>query len=371
MPFGSVWTSSRTRRTECSSERRVSPPISRRTPPTIRTNCAEVSICWWIYGGRIITGMCPGFGLLSKPLGIRRTVLRVLLVQFVNLVREGQKISMSTRSAEFITLREVLEEVGPDAARFFFLTKRCDSHLDFDLDLAKKTIPRQPRLLCAIRSRACGKHFSNSRGAEHRRGYYRPRPHRSVACRRAKNNETSGRLSGHALRSSRGTGTSSDNILSHGARGTLSCLLSRQQGTDRGCTTEKGPALPRGGCSPSGGQRPQHPWSDRAGSDVKRRMGLRRLLYGKPPAGRMKPSRPIPSDDNRPPKNGRLTLAVAALVIIMIVLGILNVKLIRDRSMAGKSFGPSIPSQPEPIPSAVTARVPYACNKSAGDAPPR
>jgi arginyl-tRNA synthetase len=45
---------------------------------------------------------------------------------------------MSTRSGEFVTLREVLEEVGPDAARFFFLTKRCDSHLDFDLDLAKK-----------------------------------------------------------------------------------------------------------------------------------------------------------------------------------------------------------------------------------------
>ncbi len=89
-----------------------------------------------------------------------------------------------------------------------------------------------------------------------------------------------------------------------------------------------------------------------------------------PRAARMKPSRPIPSEDNRPPKNGRLTLAVAASVIIMIVLGILNVKLIRDRSMAGKSFGPSIPSQPEPIPSEVSARVPYACNKSAGDAPP-
>ena len=45
---------------------------------------------------------------------------------------------MSTRSGEFVTLREVLDEVGTDAARFFFLTKRSDSHLDFDLDLAKR-----------------------------------------------------------------------------------------------------------------------------------------------------------------------------------------------------------------------------------------
>jgi arginyl-tRNA synthetase len=83
-------------------------------------------------------GYVPRVRAAIEALGYSPDVLRVLLVQFVNLVREGQKISMSTRSAEFITLREVLEEVGPDAARFFFLTKRCDSHLDFDLDLAKK-----------------------------------------------------------------------------------------------------------------------------------------------------------------------------------------------------------------------------------------
>ena len=103
---------------------------------------------------------------------------------------------------------------------------------------------------------------------------------------------------------------------------------------------------------------------------MKTTMGLRKLLQRIPRLARKKPHRPIPSGDNRAPKNGRLTLAVAASVIIMIVLGILNVKLIRDRSMTGKAFGPSIPSQPEPLPSAVTARVPYACNKSEGDAPP-
>ncbi len=83
-------------------------------------------------------GYVPRVRAAVEALGYDPGVLKVLLVQFVNLVREGTKISMSTRSGEFVTLREVLDEVGPDAARFFFLTKRCDSHLDFDLDLAKK-----------------------------------------------------------------------------------------------------------------------------------------------------------------------------------------------------------------------------------------
>jgi cell division septation protein DedD len=99
-------------------------------------------------------------------------------------------------------------------------------------------------------------------------------------------------------------------------------------------------------------------------------MGLRKLLQKILRIAKAKPSRPIPNGDNRAPKNGRLTLAVAASIIIMIILGILNVRLIRDRSMAGKVFGPSIPSQPGPVPSAVTAGVPYACNKGKADVPP-
>jgi arginyl-tRNA synthetase len=83
-------------------------------------------------------GYVPRVEAAIHALGYPREMLTVLLVQFVNLIRDGKKISMSTRSGEFITLGEVLEEVGPDAARFFFLTKRSDSHLDFDLDLAKK-----------------------------------------------------------------------------------------------------------------------------------------------------------------------------------------------------------------------------------------
>jgi cell division septation protein DedD len=83
-----------------------------------------------------------------------------------------------------------------------------------------------------------------------------------------------------------------------------------------------------------------------------------------------KPSRPIPSENNRAPKNGRLALAVVASIITMIVLSVFSVRLIRDRSMTGKGFGPSIPSQPEAVPSAVTARVPFASNKGAIEVPP-
>ena len=64
--------------------------------------------------------------------------LEVLLVQFVNLVRGGEAVAMSTRSGTFVDLRTVREEVGRDAARFFFVMRRADSQLDFDLDLAKK-----------------------------------------------------------------------------------------------------------------------------------------------------------------------------------------------------------------------------------------
>ena len=63
--------------------------------------------------------------------------LQVILVQLVNLLRGGHPVSMSTRAGTFVTLREVIEEVGRDAARFIFLTRRGDSALDFDLDVAK------------------------------------------------------------------------------------------------------------------------------------------------------------------------------------------------------------------------------------------
>lgn len=79
-----------------------------------------------------------------RALGYQEDKLQVLLVQLVNLLEGGKIKAMSTRAGEFVTLREVLDDVGSDAARFIFLTRRCDSHLDFDLDLARSQSQENP-----------------------------------------------------------------------------------------------------------------------------------------------------------------------------------------------------------------------------------
>jgi arginyl-tRNA synthetase len=71
-------------------------------------------------------------------------VLEVLLVQFAVLYRGGERVQMSTRSGEFVTLRELRQEVGRDAARFFYVMRKSDQHLDFDLDLAKSQSTDNP-----------------------------------------------------------------------------------------------------------------------------------------------------------------------------------------------------------------------------------
>ena len=77
-------------------------------------------------------------------LGLDPNVLDVALVQFAVLYRDGQKASMSTRSGEFVTLRTLREEVGNDACRFFYVLRKSDQHLDFDLDLAKSQTNENP-----------------------------------------------------------------------------------------------------------------------------------------------------------------------------------------------------------------------------------
>jgi arginyl-tRNA synthetase len=89
-------------------------------------------------------GYVPRMKAAVEALGRDREALQILLIQFVNLLRGGHQVSMSTRSGEFVTLKEVLDEVGVDAARFFFAMRRCDSHLDFDLELAKKASTDNP-----------------------------------------------------------------------------------------------------------------------------------------------------------------------------------------------------------------------------------
>ncbi|MBU0544085.1 MAG: arginine--tRNA ligase [Proteobacteria bacterium] len=70
--------------------------------------------------------------------GRKKNQFHVILIQLVNLLRGGAPVAMSTRSGEFVTLQDVIKEVGTDAARFIFLTRHYESHLDFDLEIAKK-----------------------------------------------------------------------------------------------------------------------------------------------------------------------------------------------------------------------------------------
>ncbi|HQO62101.1 MAG TPA: arginine--tRNA ligase [Syntrophorhabdus sp.] len=89
-------------------------------------------------------GYIPRMRASIEALGRGKDSLKVLLIQFVTLIKDGKPVGMSTRAGQFTTLKEVLNEVGRDAARFFFLMRKSDAHLEFDLDLAKKTTNENP-----------------------------------------------------------------------------------------------------------------------------------------------------------------------------------------------------------------------------------
>jgi arginyl-tRNA synthetase len=89
-------------------------------------------------------GYVPRVKAALTALGDDAAKLDVLLVQFAILYRGGEKAQMSTRSGEFVTLRELRKEVGTDAARFFYVMRKCEQHLDFDLDLAKSQSSDNP-----------------------------------------------------------------------------------------------------------------------------------------------------------------------------------------------------------------------------------
>jgi arginyl-tRNA synthetase len=82
-------------------------------------------------------GYVPRVKAALTAMGKDEDKLDILLVQFANLYRNGERVQMSTRSGSFVTLRELREEVGADAARFFYVMRKCEQHMDFDLDLAK------------------------------------------------------------------------------------------------------------------------------------------------------------------------------------------------------------------------------------------
>lgn len=89
-------------------------------------------------------GHVPRMAAAAGALGYRKDWLEVLIVQWVNLIRGGTAIGMSKRKGEYVTMRELVDEVGSDCARFLFLTRRSNTPLDFDLDLAKRQSDENP-----------------------------------------------------------------------------------------------------------------------------------------------------------------------------------------------------------------------------------
>jgi arginyl-tRNA synthetase len=89
-------------------------------------------------------GYIPRVQAVIQAFGHPKDSLHVLLVQLVAILRHGQPVPMSKRAGTFVALRDVIQDVGADAARFIFLTRRSDSHLDFDLDIAKEQSRENP-----------------------------------------------------------------------------------------------------------------------------------------------------------------------------------------------------------------------------------
>jgi arginyl-tRNA synthetase len=89
-------------------------------------------------------GYIPRVQAVIQAFGHPPDSLHVLLVQLVAILRHGQPVPMSKRAGNFVALRDVVQDVGADAARFIFLTRRSDSHLDFDLDVAKEQSRENP-----------------------------------------------------------------------------------------------------------------------------------------------------------------------------------------------------------------------------------
>ncbi len=79
-----------------------------------------------------------------QALGYPKDILEVIIVQIVTLIRGGEKVTMSKRAGEFVTMRDVIDEVGRDAARYFYIMRSSDSHFDFNLELAKEESSNNP-----------------------------------------------------------------------------------------------------------------------------------------------------------------------------------------------------------------------------------
>ncbi|MEK7238815.1 MAG: arginine--tRNA ligase, partial [Nitrospirota bacterium] len=89
-------------------------------------------------------GYIPRIKSVLEAFGLQKEKFKVILIQMVTLLRHGAPVQMSKRAGEFITLREVIDEVGADTAKFIFLTRRADSHLEFDIEVAKEQTAENP-----------------------------------------------------------------------------------------------------------------------------------------------------------------------------------------------------------------------------------
>jgi arginyl-tRNA synthetase len=113
-------------------------------------------------------GHVPRMAAVMQALGLDPKRLIILLYDLVKLLRKGQEVKMSKRSGEFLTLREVVAEVGPDAVRFMLLTRSPESTIDFDLDLAVEESAENPVFyvqysharICSILAKARGEGFA-------------------------------------------------------------------------------------------------------------------------------------------------------------------------------------------------------------------
>jgi arginyl-tRNA synthetase len=111
-------------------------------------------------------GYLPRLTAALQALGYNAKQLKFLTVQFAILYRGGERVQMSTRSGEFVTLRELREEVGKDACRFFYVMRKSEQHMDFDLDLAKSQSSDNPvyyiqyahARICSVLAQLADKH---------------------------------------------------------------------------------------------------------------------------------------------------------------------------------------------------------------------
>jgi len=116
-------------------------------------------------------GYIPRVEAALQALGSDVSKLDVLLVQFAILYRGGERVPMSTRSGSFVTLRDLRKEVGNDAARFFYVLRKCEQHMDFDLDLAKSQSNDNPvyyiqyahARICSVFRQMAEKNFSHDK----------------------------------------------------------------------------------------------------------------------------------------------------------------------------------------------------------------